>query len=153
MKIRNFKPTDTIPVAFLISNTHKTFNYKEGTKDAVKKYAELYNPKKNLKKIKEKFSKSSIFLVAENNGTIVGVARGNEIKLVNLFVKGELHGKGIGKKLMEAYEKKAASIGSKKNKLNGSMYAVPFYQKIGYKKTTGIRNLHGLKVQPMKKVL
>ena len=33
------------------------------------------------------------------------------------------------------------------------MYAVPFYQKIGYKKTTGIRNLHGLKVQPMKKVL
>jgi len=32
-------------------------------------------------------------------------------------------------------------------------YAAPFYQKIGYKKTTGIRNFRGLKVYPMKKAL
>ncbi len=152
MKIRKFKSDDIVEAAFLISNTYKTFNKKEGTKDAVQKYIEFYNPNNNLDTIKKKFLKSSIFLVAENNSKIAGVARGNGNRLINLFVKGELHGKGIGKKFMEVYEKKAASTGSKSIKLNASIYAVPFYQKIGYRKTTGIRNLQGLTVQPMKKI-
>ena len=54
---------------------------------------------------------------------------------------------------MEKYERKATTLGSKVIKLNASMYAVPFYKKIGYQKSTGIRNLFGLKVQPMKKYL
>lgn len=153
MKIRKFKSNDVVGAAFLISDTYKTFNKKEGMKDAAQKYIEFYNPKNNLKIIKEKFYKSRIFLVVENKGEVVGIARGNESKLVNLFVKGVLHGKGIGKKLMEVYEKKAIATGSKVLKLNASMYAVPFYQKIGYRKTTGIRNLRGLRVQPMKKDL
>ena len=32
-------------------------------------------------------------------------------------------------------------------------YWHPYYQRLGYKKTTGIRNLKGLKIQPMKKTL
>jgi hypothetical protein len=38
-------------------------------------------------------------------------------------------------------------------KITASLYAVPFYSKMGCKKTTGIRSFHGLKVQPMKKYI
>jgi hypothetical protein len=37
--------------------------------------------------------------------------------------------------------------------LRGSLYATPFYQSMGYRKTTGVRKLHGLKIQPMRKEL
>jgi len=35
------------------------------------------------------------------------------------------------------------------NKIGASLYATPFYQKIGYKKTIGIRSF----IQPMEKEL
>jgi hypothetical protein len=37
--------------------------------------------------------------------------------------------------------------------LRSSLYATPFYESVGYKKTTGIRHFHGLRIQPMKKIL
>ncbi len=53
---------------------------------------------------------------------------------------------------IEKFEKEA-----KKNssyiKTRASLFAVPFYRKMGYKKTTGIRKFKGLKIQPMKKIL
>jgi hypothetical protein len=41
--------------------------------------------------------------------------------------------------------------GSDEIQIRASLYASAFYQKQGYKKTTGIRSFHGLKIQPMKK--
>ena len=38
-------------------------------------------------------------------------------------------------------------------KVYSSLYAIPFYQKIGYKKSTGIRWKKGMVCQPMKKVI
>ncbi|MFC1647489.1 GNAT family N-acetyltransferase, partial [Patescibacteria group bacterium] len=39
----------------------------------------------------------------------------------------------------------------KELKISASLYSVPFYLSVGYKKTTGIRNHKGIKFQPMKK--
>ena len=44
------------------------------------------------------------------------------------------------------------------NQPGWTLYAVPFYEAMGYKKTTGIRNCwsfdgRGLKYQPMKKII
>ena len=55
--------------------------------------------------------------------------------------------------LVKKFERNAQKYGSKKIKIRASLFAVPFYKKMGYKKTTGIRNFKGLKIQPMKKIL
>lgn len=153
IKIRTYKEKDAIAVAKLIRDTYGKFNASEGSKKAVERYLGFYDTKNNLAGVINKFSQSNIFFVAEINGKIVGMARGDEKKLSNLFVKGSTHKKGVGRKLIEKYERAAIKKGSTKLKLNASMYAVPFYEKMGYKKSTGVRQRSGLQVQPMKKEL
>jgi hypothetical protein len=38
-------------------------------------------------------------------------------------------------------------------RIRSSLYAVPFYRKLGYKKSTGVRGFKGLKMQPIIKKL
>ena len=40
-----------------------------------------------------------------------------------------------------------------KIKIRASLYATSFYEKLGYKKTTGTRPFYGFKIQPMSKKL
>ena len=79
----------------------------------------------------------------------IGVIRGRPNRIFNLFVDSNYHKKGVGRRLVEMFEKKAFAHKSKIIKISASLYAVPFYQRRGYKKTTGLRKLFGLKVQPM----
>lgn len=154
MKIRKFKIPDTVPVANLISKTFATFNKKEGTIRAVQKYIDHYNPKKTyVENIKNGFLRTPLFFVAENKGKIIGIVRGTKNRVVNLFVYGNYHGKGIGKKLMQRFEQEVKKQHSNEIRIRSSLFAIKFYQGMGYKKTTGIRNFMGLKIQPMRKVL
>jgi GNAT superfamily N-acetyltransferase len=79
------------------------------------------------------------------------MARGMENRLINLFVEADYHRQGIATRLLQRFEKACRKAGFKEIVLRGSRYAIPFYEFMGYKKTTGVRNLHGLGVQPMKK--
>jgi len=110
------------------------------------------NPETTIKEIKllEKEFGVRSFPVIENK-KIVGMVRGIKGRMVNLFVDGKYHGKGIGKKLMQNFEEKGFD---ERNAINvkSSIFAVSFYTSIGFKKTTGQRNMRGLFVQPMKKV-
>jgi len=153
MEIRKFKQSDLKETAKLISETFKKFNIKEGTKKGVRDYIEFYNPKKNINKIKKSFSKSPIFFISVNKNKIVGMIRGKKNRIGNLFVEGRYHNKKIGKRLLERFEKEAKKQGSKEIKVRASLYSTPFYQRAGYKKTTGIKNMKEIKVQPMIKKL
>jgi len=154
IKIRAFKISDTYPAAKIVSKTFQKYNYREGTKKAVEWYINLYKPSKNnIGKLKANFSRTEIFFVAIENNKIIGIVRGRSNRVVNLFVDGKNHKKGIGKMLMTKFEAECAKKGSKEIKIRASIYATPFYQKLGYKKTTGIRNFKGLKIYPMKKAL
>ena len=84
--------------------------------------------------------------------------RGKTDKLQSLFVSGSEHRQGIGRKLVEKFEAECIAHGSEFIKLMSTLYAVPFYQAIGYKKSTGLRSMksfdgEGFRYQPMKKVL
>ncbi len=153
MKIRRATKKDIIPTQEIVYKTFKSCNIKEGTKKGVERYLQYHNPKENLEKIKERFKKTKIFFVAIEKGKIVGMIRGNKSKIGNLFVDTKHHGKGIARKLVERFEKEAKKLGSKEIKILSSLYATHFYQKMDYKKTTGIRKMRGIKVQPMKKDL
>ncbi|MEE4195906.1 MAG: GNAT family N-acetyltransferase [Anaerolineae bacterium] len=102
---------------------------------------------------------SEIVLVAEaDTGEIVGVLRGRKERLASLFVRGDYQRQGIGRKLVERFEQESIKMGAKVIRLAATMYAVPFYAAMGYKRSTGVRigwsfEGRGLPNQPMRKVL
>lgn len=156
MKFRKFKKGDIRQVAKIKNSVFSKFNSSEYfKKDAIQWYLNFTNPKKSDEELFEAFhiSDKSIFYVAEENNKIIGYIKGNKDRIANLFVLGNSHKKGVGKKLVGLLEKEAKKQNSKEIKIRSSIYAVPFYQKMGYKKTTGVRNFHNLKIQPMKKIL
>ena len=87
------------------------------------------------------------------SGKDIAVATGTVDELVRLFVHHRYHGKGIGRNLMQRFEQECLRKGSTSIRIRSSLYAVPFYLKMGGKKTTGMRNFKGLKCQSMKKIL
>jgi GNAT superfamily N-acetyltransferase len=101
---------------------------------------------------------ASMVFVAEEDGQVVGVLRGREDKLQSLFVRGDHHRQGIGRRLVEQFERECLRQGSTAIRLQATLYAVPFYLKMGYKRSTGIRSAKifdgpEFPYQPMKKVL
>lgn len=102
--------------------------------------------------------RTEMIFVAEDDGQIVGVLRCRPGRLQSLFVREDHHRQGIGRKLVENCEQECIRRGSKVICLAATLYAVPFYEAVGYKKSTGIRNCwsfggKGMKYQPMKKQL
>jgi len=96
--------------------------------------------------------------VAENEGQIVGVLRGRDNVLASLFAGGEYHGRGIGRKFVEQFEHDSRQNAIEWIRVAATLFAVPFYQTMGYKKTPGIHQGHsfggtGLQYRPMKKLL
>lgn len=158
MKIRKYRTEDAEKVAKIIRDTFRKFNSKEGSKKAIETYIGGYDPKKEgIEEIKKEFGENPIFFVAIINGKIVGMIRGTKKRIVNLYLLGKFHGMGIGKNLMQRFEKECKREKSKEIKVKSSLYAVPFYQRMGYKKVTGIKigfkTIRGLKYQPMAKKL
>ena len=101
---------------------------------------------------------SEIVILAEDTEKIVGVIRGRIGRLGSLFVHHDFHRQGIASLLAEDFEDQIRNQGGKSLKVASSMYAVPFYLKMGYKRSTGVREGwsfqgRGLPIQPMKKIL
>ncbi|MBN1964290.1 MAG: GNAT family N-acetyltransferase [Anaerolineae bacterium] len=101
---------------------------------------------------------ADIVVVAEAEGEVVGVLRGRHDKLQSLFVSGAWHRQGIGRRLVEAFEAECLRLGPTVIRLQATLYAVPFYLSVGYKKSTGVRLMRvfagqGFPYQPMRKVL
>jgi GNAT superfamily N-acetyltransferase len=102
--------------------------------------------------------RSEIVFVAEDEGALVGVLRGRRERLASLFVRGDRHRQGIGRRLVERFEQASLAQGVAVIRVASTLYAVPFYQALGYKRSTGVRTGWsfqgtGLRVQPMRKRL
>ncbi|MBN2389700.1 MAG: GNAT family N-acetyltransferase [Anaerolineae bacterium] len=101
---------------------------------------------------------ADMVFVAEDAGEIVGVLRGRPDKLQSLFVGKDYHRQGIGRALVAHFERECRRREAATIKVQATLFAVPFYQSVGYKKTTGVRAcriFEGTRFpyQPMKKVL
>ncbi len=96
--------------------------------------------------------------VAEEDGEIVGALRGRKDRLQSLFVRGDHHRHGIGRRLVERFEQECLAQGATAIRVAATLSAVSFYSEMGYKRTTGVRSGRslegsGLMYQPMKKIL
>jgi len=99
-----------------------------------------------------------VFVAEDEDGKIVGVLRGRPGRLHGLYVHDWYFFMDTGRKLVEKFEESCKKLGNTKIKLASPLYAVPFYLRMGYKKSTGLRNgasFDGRELvwQPMKKKL
>lgn len=166
--IRRYRKSDARQVGILIAETYDRFNLSQLT---ARQQQEMLGPfffAQSTDPVHRNAIAQAIraptVLVAEMDGEIVGVLRGGRLDglgrtvLQSLFVSGSHHRQGIGRKLVESFEKEYMGRGVTVFKLLSTLYAVPFYLSMGYRKSTGVRFIHsfegrGLPSQPMKKVV
>ena len=161
--IRSYnEDTDAEQVGILIAETYRKYNLDFAPPAEQEK---LLGPFRNAgstdKSHQDEIARTlraEMMVIAEDEGKIVGVLRGRKECLQSLFVSGDYHRLGIGARLVENFERECARLEVRVIRLAATLYAVPFYQAMGYRKSSGIRNCwsfegQGLKYQPMKKVL
>ena len=152
--IRRYRAADARAVCRLISRTYARFCKGEGTPEAVRSYIRSYDPTgRTNQELQHRLSRTPGILLATSGSRVVGVTRWRENRMFNLFVDAAYQRRGIATQLVRRFEQACRCSGYREVALHASLYAVPFYQAVGYRRTTGVRNLHGLQTQPMKKKL
>lgn len=149
--IRKFRKEDTLETADLARDTFIKYNGNDyfdikGIKAVTNSFDTSMHSEDYLYSV---LSNKDIFYVYEIKNTIVGMIRGDKNRIGTLFVKDGYQGKGIGKLLINTFEKDALNLNTEYIKIHASLYAVKFYESMGYKKSTGIRNFKGLKIYNM----
>jgi len=166
--VRPYRDSDLEQTGRLIADTYEAFNLSELAPERriamMGPFAHARSSESSHQDAIAKAIGAPMVLVAEIDGEIVGVLRGGRIDkkgrtvLMSLFVDGSRHRQGIGRKLVDRFEQEHIAKGVHTFKLASTLFAVPFYLSVGYKKTTGERTLHsfgtaGSAYQPMKKVI
>lgn len=88
----------------------------------------------------ERILKRGFLLVSEEEGKIIGVCFGSyskekkSLNLTGLVVKRDFRGKGIGKALVEEFEKNALKKGIKSIELYASLSQANLFKSLGYKR-------------------
>jgi GNAT superfamily N-acetyltransferase len=162
IEIRPYRETDAQAVGRLIADTFGEYNLSSVTPEERDQFLGPFRHSGSVEPAHQEAIaqaiRSEMVFVAEVDGEIVGVLRGRTTRLGSLFVRGDLHRRGIGRRLVARFEQACAEQGGGTIKVAATLYAVPFYLEMGYKRTTGVRAYHafggsGLEYQPMKKVL
>lgn len=163
LKIRPYQDADAVPAGKLIAATYREFNLsfllleEQGAYLGPFQFADSTD-ETHQKEIAQVLQAEMVFVAENEEGEIVGILRGRRDRLHSLFVRGDMHHQGIGSLLVEHFEQACLAMGGKVIRLASTLYAVPFYQKIGYKKSTGVRSGwsfagENFKWQPMKKLM
>lgn len=162
ISIRPYRASDAPAVGILIAETYTRFNLgfaSQSQRDQMLgPFAHAHSSDLAAQIEIAAVIKAPLVLVAQEGEAVVGVLRGSPGRLNSLFVAGDHHRRGIGRRLMQAFEKYCRQQGEAKITMASTLFAVPFYQSLGYKKSTGVRRMRsfegeGLPYQPMKKVL
>lgn len=162
MRIRRYREADAIAVGRLIADTFRRFNLSYASPTEQEKllgpFRHAYSADPEHRQRIAGTIRAPFVLVAEDErtGQILGVLRGSPGRLHSLFVHGDAHRRGIGRSLMTTFEDTVRSAGTDKITLQASLYAVAFYQRLGYKRSTGVRcgrcfEGTGFPYQPMRK--
>jgi GNAT superfamily N-acetyltransferase len=160
--IRDYCEGDARDVGVLIADTYGAFNLSfapPAERGALLgPFQHARSPEKAHQEAIARAIRSEVVLVAEAQGEIVGVLRGRRERLASLFVRGDRHRQGIGRRLVERFEQICSAQGVRVIRVAATHYAVPFYLKMGYRRSTGVRagwsfEGRGLTYQPMKKTL
>jgi GNAT superfamily N-acetyltransferase len=160
--VRPYRESDAESVGILIADTFSEYNLSDMSPEQrdqlLGPFLHARSAGKSHRQAIAEATRAEIVLVAEDDGQVVGVLRGRADKLQSLFVHGDRHRQGIGRRLVERFERACVRQGATVIRVQATLYAVPFYLKMGYKRSTGVRCMRifggtGFRYQPMKKVL
>ncbi len=160
--IRNYLDSDAESVGMLIADTYRQFNLSYLPSEEMGLFLGPFHYARSQEKVHQdaiaRVIQSAFVFVAEDHDQVVGVLRGRKDRLASLFVCGDHHRQGIGRRLVERFESEVRQQGATVIRVAATQFAVPFYLSMGYKKSTGVRagwsfEGQGLPVQPMRKVL
>ncbi len=151
--IRRFQKQDTMAVADLAKQTFAACNSDDYFDIAgVEKTLDSFDTAKHSEReLYSSLNSTDIFYVYQENGNITGMVRGKKNRVHTLFVGVDRQNKGIGRKLMEKFEQSAKEQGAEFVEIHASLAAAAFYEKMGYKKISGVCNFEGLKIYNMRK--
>ena len=148
IEIRKFKDKDALEVSDLIRKTLSEENSKFYPQSVIKFMDSEFTPKFLVE-----LSKEREFFVAIEKSNIIGSITLIKDYIGTVFVNPDYHCKGIGTKLMETIENLAKVRKIEKLRLNSSINAVDFYEKLGYKKGEQSQNEEYGVTYEMKKTL
>ncbi len=164
--IRDYREDYDAPaVGRLIADTFSEFNLTFAPTEERSLYLGPFRQARSLEAEHQaaiaRLIRAEMVFVAEIDGEIVGVLRGEKPgagRILSLYVHGDHQWHGIGRRLVERFEQDCQWEGIRRVRLLSTLYAVPFYLKLGYKRSTGVRSGfsfegRGLVYQPMKKDL
>jgi GNAT superfamily N-acetyltransferase len=160
--IRPYRKEDAHEVGQLIADTYTKCNLLSIPPEDLSRYlgpfTHAYSVQPAHQQAIAEVIHADMVFVAEEDKQIAGILRGRCDKLQSLFVRETLQRRGIGRQLVETFEKACRDQGSDVIKVQATLYAIPFYTALGYKRTTGVRRMMsfegtGLPYQPMKKRL
>jgi len=164
--IRDYREDDAQSVGWLIADTYSEYNLDflpvHARAPFLGPFEHARSPEPAHQAAIAQVIRSEMVFVAEDNAgdsaEIVGVLRGRKERLASLFVRGDRHRQGVGRALVEHFEKASRAQGVQVIRVAATLYGVPFYQAMGYKRSTGVRSGwsfegQGLPTQPMRKVL
>jgi len=106
-------------------------------------------------KVEERLRGDFRFYVVEDGGRIAGVAaiRSNS-HLFYLFVGTEYQHMGLARRLLARVTEDSLPLGNPgKFTVNASNYAVPAYEKLGFRRTGAMKNADGVLYNPMELTL
>lgn len=135
MRIEQFQAFQADAVSNIIRRNLIEVNSRDYPEDIIHSLFEYFAPENVLKN-----AQSQCALVAIQDGEVAGTASlanfGSEENpnyyAVAVFVLPELHGQGIGTRLIEAVESKAWELEAERITVRASITAKGFYQKLGY---------------------
>ena len=160
--IRCYEERDAESVGKLIADTYSEFNLSFVPPEELGLFLGPFqyarSQEKSHREAIAQVIQSAMVFVAEDDGEVVGVLRGRKGRLASLFVRGDHHRQGIGRRLVERFELESLRQGVVVIRVAATVYAVPFYLAMGYRRSTGVRTGwsfegRGLPIQPMRKVL
>ena len=104
IKIRHFNRDDTVQVGQVIADTYSAFNLSFAPADEIGAFLGPFRHARSTETAHQEAIAQAIqtemVFVAEHEGEIVGVLRGRKERLQSLFVRGDRHRQGIGRKLI-----------------------------------------------------
>lgn len=132
--IRRFDNKDATEVSRLICRNFLEVNINDYPKEQMHYLCKIYSSNKVI----EIADSGHMYVVCISNnivgcGTIASFfGRIDEAILLTIFVIPELHGRGIGSKILETLESDEHFLRSKRIEIPSSITACEFYKKIGY---------------------
>jgi GNAT superfamily N-acetyltransferase len=162
LAVRDYQDQDCWAVGILIADTFATFNLSHlSVEDRDRFLGPFRHARSAVPEHRQDLAaaiRAQWVFVVEDDGEIVGVLRGRPGRLQSLFVREDRHRQGVGRTLVCRFENACIRAGATVVRLQATLFAVPFYQKLGYVRSTGVRSGAifdgiGFQYQPMKKVL